>query len=476
MAISAIQSSEFIQYSSTGKPASSASEQEVGNLALRQSGYTTQISGYAQIRAVLDRLQSAASDLTGPAAFGNLVAASSNPSVVSANLANTSVRGSFEVEVLQLASAQTLVTSSQSSANSLLGSGEKTTLSFQFGESSGTKFTADEARAAEKVTIDARNNTLNGIAAAVNAADAGVIATVAYDGNRYQLQISSEQSGTQNSFTLSASGDDVLEKYLTYTPEKTTHGVVRTVDAQDARIKVNSITVDSSANSVTNALAGVTLELRSTGSAQLSVGDHSENVIAQKVENFFNAFNELQTKLKQFSAGDVSIPPVARDLKTRLNEALEEANRNAGAFGGLAGIGIQSDAAGNLQLDTLAFQNALGTDRAAVTKIFTNDGAGFADLFAAAAHDFAKIADHEVSRLSASARDAQARQAGSSSGISLEVANGFDQQYQQLSGLVQSVDKTDQSLNGLLLQGEAAQSSQSSLLNRLNSLANLATP
>jgi hypothetical protein len=38
------------------------------------------------------------------------------------------------------------------------------------------------------------------------------------------------------------------------------------------------------------------------------------------------------------------------------------------------------------------------------------------------------------------------------------------------------VDETDQTLNGLLLEGEAAQSSQSSLLNRLNSLANLATP
>jgi len=475
MAVSAIQSSELIQYSSTGKPASSANSQEPGHVELRQSSYTTQISAYGQIRAALDRLQSAASDLSGPGAFSAHVAVSNNSSVVSAHLTNDNVSGSFDVEVLQLASAQTLVTSSQVSPNTLLGSGEETTLSVQFGVSSGTQFTADAAREAETVTIDARNNTLNGIAAAVNAADVGVIAAVTFDGNSYQLQISAEETGAENSFTLSVSGDDVLESYLEYSPENTSQAVARTVVAQDAQVKVNSVTVEANSNTVTNAVDGVTLKLRSVGSAQLAVGDNSENVIAQKVSNFLTAFNDLQAQLKQPSAGDVSVPPVVRNLKTRVNEALEEANRNAGAFGGLAGIGIRPDAAGNLQLDTSTFQTALGSDRDAVAKRFTNECEGFADLFAAVANDLSKAAGREASRLSDVARNAQARQPGASSGISLE-ADGFDAQYSQLSGLVQSVDKTDQTLNGLLLQGEAAQSSQSSLLNRLNSLANLATP
>ncbi|MBI5750548.1 MAG: flagellar filament capping protein FliD [Hydrogenophilales bacterium] len=475
MAVSAIQSSELIQYSNTGKPASLAHGQETGRVELRQTSYTTQISGYGQIRAAFDRLQSAASDLSGPGAFSTHVAASSKPSVVSAHLTSTNVSGSFDVDVLQLASAQTLVTSSQASPNTLIGSGEKTTLSVQFGVSSGTTFTADDAREAEQVTIDARNNTLNGIAAAVNTADVGVIAAVTFDGNSYQLRFSAEESGAENSFTLSASGDDVLESYLVYTPENTSQAVTRTVAAGDAKVRVNSVTVEASSNTVANALDGVTLKLKSVGSAQVSVGDNPENVIAQKVGNFLAAFNELQAQLKQPSAGDISIPPVVRNLKARVNEALEEADRNAGAFGGLAGVGIKADAAGNLQLDTDAFQTALGADRDAVTKIFTNDGAGFADLFAAVAHDLSKVTGREVSRLSDAARSEQARQAGSASGISLD-ASGFDGQYSQLVSLVQSVDKTDQTLNGLLLQGEAAQSSQSSLLNRLNSLANLATP
>ncbi|MBT9614430.1 MAG: flagellar filament capping protein FliD [Burkholderiales bacterium] len=476
MAISAIQSSDLIQYSSTGKPAPSANNQEAGRVELRQSSYTTQISGYGLIRAALDRLQSAASDLAGPAAFSTHVAASSNPSVVNAHLTSSNVSGSFDVEVLKLAKAQTLTTASLASSNTLIGSGEQTTLSVQFGVSSGTNFTADDAREAETVNINTRNNNLYGIAATVNAADVGVIAAVIFDGNSYKLQFSAEESGEKNSFTLTAAGDDVLERYLTYTPENTSQAVTRTVTAQDAEIKVNSVTVAASSNTVTNAADGVTLALRSVGSAQVVVGENAENVIAQKVNNFLNAFNELQAQLKQSSAGDVSIPPVVRNLNTRVNEALEEANSNAGAFGGLAGIGIRPDAAGNLKLDASTFQTALGANRDAVAKIFTNDGTGFADLFVAVAHELSKAASHEVSRLSAFARDAQARQAGSSSGISLEVANGFDQQYSQLSGLVQSVNKTDQTLNGLLLQGEAAQSSQSSLLNRLNSLANLATP
>lgn len=475
MAVSAIQSSELIQYSGTDKPASSAQGQEADRVELRQSSYTTQISGYGLIRAAFDRLHSAASDLSGPAAFSAHVAVSSNPSVVSAHLTNHDVRGSFDVEVLQLASAQTLATTNQDSPYALIGSGEKTTLSIQFGESNGANFTADDAREVEKVTIDARHNTLYGIAAAVNAADAGVVAAVTYDGNTYQLQLSSEKTGAENSFTLNASGDDALESYLEYTPEKTVQAVARTAEAQDAQVKVSKVTAEASSNSVANALPGVTLELRSVGSAQIAVGDNSENAVAQKVVNFLAAFNELQAQLKKSSTGDVSIPPVAHDLKARVNEALEDADRKAGALGGLAGVGIRSDADGNLQLDTATLHTALSADRNAVAKIFTNDGEGFADLFTAVAHDLSKVANKEVSRLSDAARSAEARQLGPATGVTLQ-ATGFDNQYSQLSGLVQSVDETDQTLNGLLLQGEAAQSSQSSLLNRLNSLANLATP
>ena len=475
MAISAIQSSDLIQYSGTGRSASTAPGQEASRVELKQSSYTTQISAYGQIRAALDRLQSAAADLSSPAGFSPYVAASSNASVVSARLTSSNVSGSFDVEVLQLAQAQTISTSSLASPNTLIGSGEKTTLSVQFGVSSATKFTADAASEAENVTLTTRNNSLNAIAAKVNAAELGVIAAVTFDGNSYKLQFTAAQSGAQNSFTLTASGDDVLEQYLTYSPASNSQAVTRTVSAQDAEIKVNSVSAKARSNTVTNALDGVTLELRSVGKAQIAAGGNSENIIAQKVGNFLSAINELQAQLKQSSAGDVSIPPVVRDLKSRVNAALQAANSNASTFGGLAGIGIRADAVGNLQLDTSTFQIALGANRDAVAKIFTNDGTGFADLFVAAAHDLSKAANREVSRLSTAARDAQAREAGSASGISFE-ANGFDQQYRQLNGLVQSVDKTDQTLHGLLLQGEAAQSSQSSLLNRLNSLANLATP
>ena len=475
MAISAIQSSELIQYSSTGKSAPSAPGQVASRAELKQSRDTTQISADGQIRAALDRVQSAAADLSGPAGFSPSVAASSNASVVSARLTSSKVSGSVEVEVLQLAQAQSLNTSSRASPNTLIGRGEQTTLSVQFGVSSATKFTADAARAAESVTLTTRDNTLRGIAAKVNAADVGVIAAVTFDGNSYKLQFSAAQSGAENSFTLTASGDDVLEQYLTYSPQSSSQAVTRTVAAQDAEFKVNSVSARASSNTVADALDGVTLELRSVGSAQIVAGGNSENVIAQKVGNFLSAINELQAQLKQSSEGDASIPPVVQNLKSQVNAALQAANSNASAFGGLAGIGIRADAVGNLQLDTSTFQIALGADRDAVVKFFTNDGTGFVDLFAAVAHDLSKTASREVSRLATAARDAEARAAGSASEISLD-AYGFGQQYSQLSGLVQSVDKTDQTLHGLLLKEEAAQASQSSLLNRLNSLANLATP
>lgn len=473
MAISAIHSSELIQHASTGGPAPSAHGQETGRVDGQQPSFTTNLSNHGQTRAAIDRLQSAAAELSG-AAFAAHVAASSNPPVVSANPASK-VSGALKIDVLQVAKAQTLVTSPLASPNTFIGSGEKAALSVQFGSSNGAAFTADIARAAKKITIDTGNNTLHGVAAAVNAADAGVVAAVSSDGKDHQLQITAKETGSENSFTLTLSGDETLKSYLSYTPEKTPQSVTRTVEAQDAQVKVNDVSVTSSSNTVSNAADGVTLQLKSTGSAQISAGDNQDHVIAQKVSNFLNAYNELQAQLKQADTGDAPAPPVAHNLKARVTFALDEANRNADALGGLAGIGIRPDAAGNLKLDSPAFQTALGVDREAVAKIFTNDGAGFADLYSAVAHDLSKVAGREAPHLSDAARSEQTRQSQPASGISLQ-ASGFENQYSQLTGLVQAVKQTDQTLNGLLLQGDAAQSSQSTLLNRLNSIANIATP
>ncbi len=475
MAVSVIKASDLIQYSSTGKRAVSAVGLDAGHATLRQPSDTTQISGVGQIRAAFGRLQSAASELSDPAAFSTLVATSSNPSVVNANLTQSKLSASSDVEVLRLASAQRVVTLPQASPDSVIGSGEKTTLSIQFGVSSGTKFTADNVRKVETVTIDARNNTLKGIAAEVNAADVGVIAAVTFNGTSFQLQFSANESGAENSFIVSAAGDDVLEKNLTYTPDKILQAVTQTVAAQDAQIKVNGVTLETRSNTVPDVIPGVTLELKSVGRAQVAAGENSENVVARKVDNFIAAFNQLQAQLKQTDVGQASDSSVVRDIKIRVNEALEAAKRNAGAFGGLDGIGIRSDAAGNLQLDTSTFQTSLRAQRDAVTKIFANGGQGFTDLIAVAAQNLSKLASREVSRVSEAVRTEQTRLAELVSGSRLQ-ANGFEGQYSQLRGLVQSVDRTDQTLHGLLLQLEAAQSSQSSLLNRLNSIANLMTP
>ncbi|MAS04797.1 MAG: flagellar hook protein, partial [Ahrensia sp.] len=111
-------------------------------------------------------------------------------------------KGSYSLEVTQLASYQTLAGPTFASAEDTVGTG---TLTIRFGETSNASFTEDTGKT--PLTIDvAAGATLNDVAAAINGKNAGLNAYVAQTDTGAQLVIKGGE-GLQNGFTIEATED-----------------------------------------------------------------------------------------------------------------------------------------------------------------------------------------------------------------------------------------------------------------------------
>ncbi|MCU7893320.1 MAG: flagellar filament capping protein FliD [Candidatus Thiodiazotropha sp. (ex Ustalcina ferruginea)] len=123
--------------------------------------------------------------------------------------------------------------------------------------------------------MDASNNTLAGLRDAVNNAsdNPGVTATLLNETGGTRLILTSDASGLSRLFYIGAGGDGLAEQVST---------------AGDALLTIDGFDIESTSNSVTGAISGVTLELVAAGSA--SIGITRDNAkIEEKVTQFVYA-------------------------------------------------------------------------------------------------------------------------------------------------------------------------------------------
>ena len=176
-----------------------ADSQPLTQLQSRQSGVQAQLSAYGQIQSALSSLQTAVSAMTVGSAF-SAESATVTGDGVGAVVTGTPPAGSYAITVSALAQAQSAASAPVASASTVLGTG---TLTIQLGtyNATGNTFTAQSGAAPVNITINSSNDTLGGIAAAINAASAGVNASVVTDNSGSRLVLSSSNTGASNCMT-----------------------------------------------------------------------------------------------------------------------------------------------------------------------------------------------------------------------------------------------------------------------------------
>jgi flagellar hook-associated protein 2 len=331
---------------------------------------TTEISSLATLQSALSTFQGSLGALDTPAGFGVQTATSSNPDAFTATATSGASPGSYGISISQLAQAQQLL-SNTLSATGAIGTG---TLALSLG---GTSF---------GVTIDSSNDTLAGIAAAIDAAagNPGITATVLQGTGGAYLLLSSSQTGAANTIQVSETDGGNALAALTYGTGNTANYTQQSA-AQDASYSIAGVAATSASNTFANALGGVTLTLLGTTGttpATLSVSNDTAT-IATNIQSLVSAYNALEGTFTTLGGYDSSTntagPMMGNALLTATQNQVRQAlyqlvDTGSSTYNSLASIGITTNSDGTLSLNAATLSNALQTNSSAVSQLFSGAG------------------------------------------------------------------------------------------------------
>ncbi len=312
------------------------------------------LSTLGRLANVLDDVRSVAGTL---AASGLKLATQVDGKALDARItASGAAAGTHKVDVKQLAQAQQLVTVRVPSATTTIGSGAPTVIKVEVAGSTKT------------LRIGAPDNTPDGIAAAFKSA--GIDAKLVADDKGVALSLTG-QPGAANAMRIAVSGDPALQVLLAYQPGAR-GAVTQASAAQDAVVNVDGKTVTATGNKVTNAIAGVTLDLKVKGAGTVTLaGDNT--AIAKNVKAFADAVNALPGRLAALKTGDIASDRTLAKIQDQVTRLVGGSDPGA-----LAAIGVSAKN-GKLAIDAAKLDAAIAADPDRVAKVFANGGSGLAD-------------------------------------------------------------------------------------------------
>lgn len=367
-------------------------------LTAREEKLTAQISKASELKSGISDFASALSQLTAGGTLATQPTSSNSGIVTVARLPGATLAGlNASVEVRQVAQGQVASTSVfPGGASTEIGTG---TLTLTFGtatvaDGAMTDFTAGAA-APVTITIGAADSTLQGVANAINAAKAGVTASVITDAGGARLMVKSASGATQ-AFELSGSG-----ALASLDIGRGASGSTINAAAQNARVALDGVEISYPVNSISNLIPGVRLDLvAASGGTRVAIGStRPSEAISQAVTNFVDTFNQVYRLVKEAVdpiAGPLRGDPAAKDLLRQLKgmtlTALLPATPEETPVA-LADVGVATQRDGTLRIDSTRLAKVLTTYPDQIEAMF----AGGAGLSAA----LSDIAESAVGKSSA---------------------------------------------------------------------------
>lgn len=344
-------------------------------LEKRVSTQQSRLSVYGQIKGALSSLQTAAETLGKTDKFNVFKTSVANANLFSAAAGSGATAGNYSVEVKYLAQAHKLASAGYASSTSNVNTG---TLSIELGSISAGVYTADAAKSFN-ITIDGSNNTLEGVRNAINAAKKGVTATIINDGTATpaRLVITSNNTGASNTIRMSGVAG------LDYNPVSNTGSLQQKIGAQDAQLSVDGIDISRSSNTITDVIAGVTLNLTKAdlgNPTALSVTTDTDKV-KSNIEAFVKAYNDVNAMIKKQTtydanaktAGPLNGDSTMRTVMDRLRSIVVGSVDGAtGGFSRLSDAGISLQADGTLKIDATKLDAAIKDPTKDLGSLFGN--------------------------------------------------------------------------------------------------------
>ncbi|MCX7240552.1 MAG: flagellar filament capping protein FliD [Burkholderiales bacterium] len=321
------------------------------------------ISGYSAVKYALSNLQAAFDDLKDKSDYKSIAVSNSQTSAFTATASASADAGSHTVLITQLAAAQRN-TGTQTFATADTAITGLTTLTL-----GGAGFPVVSGAAQ---TIAVTTATPTGVVDAINNSGKGLSAQLVNTGNGYKIVVTGA-SGASNAFSVTSDAADGLN----FSTSLQT--------ASNAALTVDGIPITSSSNSVTGAIAGVTLDLIATnGTSVTSNGTttvtgtpaslnlaNDTSAAKTKVMALVTAYNDANSLLDEVTnpkstlatygatlVGNSSVRAIRDQIRAMVTDD-SSTKASSGTLSALRDIGIEVDKTGNLTANSVTLDLAL---------------------------------------------------------------------------------------------------------------------
>lgn len=354
-----------------------------------RSATAAQQSSFDTLSGKLLALKTKAKDLQESTSWTPHTASSSNSDKIGITASSEANAANHYVEVERLATHNALMLGIGGTSGAAPGTGISKTDS-DTGLTSGhttLDFTYNGDAYSVSLSI---GDSLSDVADKINALDfgteEGVSAGVIFDGTNYRLSMSARDSGalTRNgdatgttnqsrisitSMDLQFGGSAIMNASALFTTDE---GV-------DARMKVDGLTgIFSSSNTVSDVITGVTMDLKETTTAAVTLTvandkDAAKSTLQGFVDSYNDAVDFINSKKSTDFAGEAAIRGVLSQVRLELNTATDGVS---GKYNVLSQMGVQTDSqTGKLAIDTDKFDTAVDKDFGSLKEIFANEPA-----------------------------------------------------------------------------------------------------
>jgi len=335
---------------------------------------TTQLTSIGKIQAALDAFRGALTNMTQTVSFSGLSATMSDDKLAAVTLGAGAAAGTYTLNVTQLATASKVssaaITGGSSQVINAGASATSLTIS-QSGKSYGVSVPPGATLAQVRDSINTQY------------ASAGLSANILTDANGSRLVVSSNITGAGTDITLK--GDSGLEAGAT---------VIGSAP-QNAIYKLDGASQESTSNTLTNAISGVSINLLSataSGGSDATITVAANNAtLKSAVKGFTDTYSALITAVNAETqvttnadgsvtpaalTGDSSVRSMMKSIQSVMNSVT-----GTGAFTSLAQFGVTSDqTTGTLSVKDVAFDKAVLTNGSDLNSIFTGDNGLLARL------------------------------------------------------------------------------------------------
>lgn len=366
-------------------------KQPLQALQTKASSLQSQLSLYGTIKSQVSALKDAAATLASASSWASQAATSSNTAAATVSVDATASPTAFGLDITRLAQSQTTASRSIATGSSLgagSGSGQLSIQLGSWGPAGAGPFVAG-AGAAIAINVN-ESDSYTTIANAINAANAGVKATVLKIGNMERLSFQSTTSGSDAGFSIASNGGFAALDSLSFTSlangSESASGMESSQVGLNATFKINGVAVESATNTVANVVPGVTLNLTQTTTvgSPVQINVAQDKVALQKnIQTFADAYSALSKTLADSTkyvqggrSGALQGDSTTVSLQNLMRRVVGSTSAGS-TYARLSEVGLEQQTDGSMKLNTAKLATAMA-DTSNLQKLFTTNNANSA--------------------------------------------------------------------------------------------------